>query len=186
MICGLTTLAAASAFAFFAASRRTKRSFLSAHLNQDEQWVADSIASSMPPAVKLGIQIEKIGDDNTLALYMPLEGNTNIHGTAFAGSLYSLGALSAWYTAVHYLRRVHDANQDYTVVLKSAQISYKKPVVGSHIVAQSVLPRKEADQFWSLLLHNGKANLDIRGTIMQNDKPAVEYSALLCAFRAKK
>ena len=166
-------------------------------MSQQEYWISKSIQESMPPAVKMGIDINHVSSDGSiLSLSMPLEGNTNIHGTAFAGSLYSVAALGAWYTLVHHLRvhhrRYHGAGADddddaeeaalqqqeqqqeqqqqYHVVLKSAEIFYKRPVTCETIVAASVLPSTlEMDHFRQTLMDKGKATLEIKGTISTDE-----------------
>lgn len=155
--------------------------------SDEELWVEDSIATSMPPAAKLCIRVHTLDEtDGSLSLAMPLDGNTNIHGTAFAGSLYSVAGLCAWYTLVCYLRTRH-LHERYAVVMKSAKILYRRPVRSATVVARSTLPSfKLCDRFLTSLEAKGKSYLDVSGSIMQEGKVAVEYTAHLCAFRAQK
>ena len=44
-------------------------------------------------------------EETTLTLSAPLELNRNVHGTAFAGSLYSVGVLCAFYLGRAWMRR---------------------------------------------------------------------------------
>jgi len=107
-------------------------------LSPEEQYVADSIRVNMPPARRMGITVEQVilrsedtaVDEGSVSLSMPIKGNTNVHGTAFAGSLYSLCVLSAWYTLVIHLRNPLGDNSldNATVVVKSSEIQYKKPL----------------------------------------------------------
>lgn len=48
-----------------------------------------------PIAQAMQVQVEAF-DAHSLTTRAPLSPNTNIHGTAFAGSLYALEALTAW------------------------------------------------------------------------------------------
>jgi thioesterase domain-containing protein len=157
------------------------------NLSEEEQWIKSSILETMPPAARLGITIGELNDEKNdayLSLHMPLQGNTNIHGTAFAGSLYSLAALCAWYVIIIRMRAKGLADC-YTVVLKSAEISYLRPVVDSLIVATSMFPTaKEFGDFLEQLQHNGKATIHIHGKIpLANGNDAAQYKAVICAFK---
>lgn len=182
-------------------------------LSHEENWIESSIKTTMLPADRMGITVNalnlSIQDKDTnlnsrtsqgsLSLSMPLEGNTNVHGSAFAGSLYSLSVLCAWYILVTYLRALRLAEQ-YTVVIKSAEISYLRPVINvDRVLATSVLPDQGVCRaFLTALQEKGKTTLNITGSInvqtsnprispstaigSTKEKKAVEYTAALCAF----
>lgn len=212
----MTTTAAGAAGIFTTIIKKSRKitstTIPTRSLSEAEQWVHESIQSNMPPAMKMGITIDYISpgaswspwvsnNNHTselplrLALIMPLKENTNIHGTAFAGSLYSLAALSAWYLVVHYLRgcqqqqqQQRQQNQDtidrYVVVLKSAEIQYRVPVTWPNIVAETTLPHAvDLKTFWQSLVQGGKTILCVKGTILpehhHDSTPATEYTAVL-------
>ncbi|HPE62269.1 MAG TPA: YiiD C-terminal domain-containing protein [Thiolinea sp.] len=66
--------------------------------------------------------------DGQLQVTAPLAPNSNIHGTAFAGSLYSVATLTAWALAYHWLERLPFATE---LVLGKADIHYRQPVQGA-------------------------------------------------------
>ena len=78
-------------------------------------------------------------------------------------------------------------DQLYTVVIKSAEIEYRKPVTEARIVARSVLPgAAELDAFVAEVAQAGKATLVVRGQIMKTaEAPAVDYAVKLCAFKPR-
>jgi thioesterase domain-containing protein len=172
-------------------SSNTKQQRHSNTLSKKEQWIKSSILETMPPAARLGITIgelsnENFDDETYLSLQMPLQGNTNIHGTAFAGSLYSLAALCAWYAITIRLRRAKRLSDDcYTVVLKSAEISYLRPVADAWIVATSQFPTaEEFGAFLEQLQRSGKATIHVNGKIrLEDGKDAVHYTAVICVFK---
>ena len=75
----------------------------------------------------------------------------------------------------------------YTLVIKSAEIEYKKPVTEARVVARSVLPGvAELDAFAGEVARAGKATLVVRGQIMKTaETPAVDYAVKLCAFKPR-
>jgi thioesterase domain-containing protein len=161
-------------------------------LSPEEKWIESSIRATMPPAHQMGITLESISMEGShhqrsLSLSMPLRGNTNVHGTAFAGSLYSLSVLCAWYTLVCCLRSQNEADH-YNIVVKSAEIQYKRPVQHvDRVIATSFLPSEQVCQsFLKQLKETGKTTIEIVGEIQDaNGKAAVQYTALLCGFLKK-
>jgi thioesterase domain-containing protein len=57
----------------------------------------------------------------------PLEPNINIHGTGFAGSIYSLGVLTGWALCTHIM---DELGIEAELVVARAEIRYRKPVSG--------------------------------------------------------
>ena len=57
----------------------------------------------------------------------PLEPNINIHGTGFAGSIYSLGVLTGWALCTHIM---DELGIEAELVVARAEIRYRKPING--------------------------------------------------------
>ena len=205
------------------------------------QSLADSIERhiwrTQRPARALGIVVHSVDDGGSkdmeednhnpshsyrqrychwLILQAPLHRNTNVHQTAFAGSLFSIGVLASFYLARQFMldqglledesqEKTCDSKSDttiinrsngkptYTLVARSADIRYRRPVRSAWIKATSRLPDKEELQnFLSQLKARGKAMMTVQGSIMingdgteNNDDQAVvacEYSVECCAY----
>jgi thioesterase domain-containing protein len=95
------------------------------------------------------------------------EANVNIHGTAFAGSIYSISTLAAWGLTYHSLQ-VAGIKAD--IVLAEGNIRYKRPVMGD-IIAETSFSRQELDTFMRTLNQKGKAVLT--AVVEVSDKTAV-------------
>lgn len=191
--------------------------------------IQEHLRTTQTPAVALGIVVDEYqgqrqqhepdGTKNnnipkSLTLSAPLEGvNTNVHGTAFAGSLYSVAVLASYYLGRQYLLE-YESNREqqqqqepkYTLVAKAGSIQYKRPVTVPHrIVAQSVLPSQATlEQFQTQLEQTGKAVMAIPGNIIispvkdenyDSTDPcmskeeivvACEYSIDVCAYDPKR
>jgi len=156
---------------------------------------------------ELGLHTSDNGDEReTLTLSAPLELNTNVHGTAFAGSLYSVAVLCSYYLARQHLIRtlggVDAVASNYTLVAKAGSIRYRRPVRESRIVARSILPSAATlDQFRKdLTTLQRKAVLEVSGQILlehyhlsgdnddNNSKAVVacEYIVEVCAYQQTK
>jgi thioesterase domain-containing protein len=79
----------------------------------------------IPLAAAMQIRIDE-ATEARLIVSAGLSPNINPHGTAFAGSLYSLCALTAW-GAVWLTLREHGVD-DGGIVLRSATIDYLRPI----------------------------------------------------------
>lgn len=64
-------------------------------------------------------------DGDVLTTQASLEPNVNVHGTAFAGSLYAIHALTGW-GMMHLQLKLNAL--DASIVIASGQIKYAKPV----------------------------------------------------------
>ena len=61
----------------------------------------------------------------TIQVSAPLEPNINIHGTGFAGSIYSLGVLTGWALCTHIMQEL---GIEAELVVAGAEIRYRAPV----------------------------------------------------------
>lgn len=97
-------------------------------------------------------------DAESIRLVAPFEPNRNIHGTGFAGSLYTLCVLTGWGLVTAWLKA---QGLQASVVAHKAQIEYKSPVRGE-LEAQCVLPGEaEMAVFAQRLAARGKARLPL-------------------------
>jgi thioesterase domain-containing protein len=100
--------------------------------------------------------------------------NINVHGTAFAGSLYCMCTLAVW--GLVYSRLPENAS----LVIANAHIDYLKPVIGD-ILARGVVVPDEMEKFLAELQSDGKSSIKASADISQVDKQAVQYTAKLYA-----
>ena len=98
-------------------------------------------------------------DGNTLVVAAALAPNINLHGTAFAGSLYTVCALTGW-SMLHLQTRLHDC--EGSIVLASGHIDYHKPV-REDLVASCVFGNQE--EAFAKLATSGRARFPLTATI---------------------
>ena len=95
-------------------------------------------------------------DGTSLTLSADLEPNLNAHNAAFAGSLYSAGAVCAWSMILLHMR-MHEL--EGPVVVAHAEIDYYKPIT-ERIIARCEFPdyRAAFDQ----LRERGRVRIDLQ------------------------
>jgi thioesterase domain-containing protein len=128
--------------------------------------------SQIPAAEAMGISVESF-DGNRIRLKAPLHLNKNPHETGFAGSLYTLCALSGWSLLTLSLM---EKGLFPSIVLKEGRIRYAAPVK-SNIVSSSALPPGFFKKIRKLK-NRGKSELKIKSFILENEKTAVSFTGI--------
>ncbi|MCP5184312.1 MAG: YiiD C-terminal domain-containing protein [Pseudomonadales bacterium] len=108
-------------------------------------------------------------DGNTLVVEAALGPNINLHGTAFAGSLYTVCALTGW-SMVHLQTTMRSL--EGSIVLASGHIDYLKPVQ-EDLVAVCTFGDQEAS--FARLLETGKARFPQTATMAANGVEAAIF-----------
>jgi thioesterase domain-containing protein len=84
------------------------------------------IRSAIPLSDAIQFTIDSLGMD-AIDVSAPLPPNVNIHGTAFAGSIYSVAVLSGWALCTHILEQTGVAAE---LVVAKAEMRYRAPITG--------------------------------------------------------
>lgn len=126
----------------------------------------EKIRTNIPLSGNMDFNIVELGD-NSIAVRAPLSPNVNIHGTGFAGSIYSLAVLTGWAMVAHIMDLQGIEGE---LVIARAEIKYRKPVTGD-INCHCEVPNHLYEAFRSDLATNGKARLAL--DIVVGDAQAV-------------
>lgn len=111
-------------------------------------------------------------DGATLTVRAPLPPNRNVHGTAFAGSLFSTCVLTGWGATWLALRERDLAGM---IVVADSNIHYRKAVAGElvcHCTPDPDALHAALTQFAA----TGRASFDLACAIDQADKRAVIFT----------
>jgi thioesterase domain-containing protein len=82
------------------------------------------IRRAIPLSDAMQFSIREMSLD-AIQVIAPLEPNINIHGTGFAGSIYSLGVLTGWALCTHIM---DELGIEAELVVARAEIRYRKPI----------------------------------------------------------
>ncbi len=93
-------------------------------MSSTNKVLLEKIHQEIPLSKAMGFNIIELSGTRIL-VEGPLDENINIHGTAFAGSIYSLAVLSAWALVTHVLT---EQGVDADLVIARAEIKYRAPV----------------------------------------------------------
>lgn len=124
----------------------------------------------IPISAAMGIHVTAF-DGHRLEIAAPLAPNVNVHGTAFAGSLYAIAALCGWGATYLALRlRSLDAH----IVIAEGRIEYHRPVT-ERIVASCTLNPDTMSAAFDRLASAGKARFPLVCPIGVDDAPAATF-----------
>lgn len=130
-----------------------------------------TLHEEIPLSRAMGIRVAAY-DGSKLQLSAPLAPNTNHKSTAFGGSLYSLAVLCGW-GLLHL--KLREAGLRKHIVIQESSIRYLLPVDGE--MAAECRPDETAfARFLRTLEKHGKSRLALDVVIMQDGRPAVEFS----------
>jgi thioesterase domain-containing protein len=134
----------------------------------------------IPLSRALGCQVVA-ADRRGVHLRAPLEPNTNMHGTAFAGSLASLSLLSGWIWVVVALR---ERGEQAAVVVSRCEVAYLAPVDGELNVHCAPPEPAEWQTFSDSLRERGRARLSLASTVSTID--GIPKVSTLCEYAVKR
>lgn len=127
-----------------------------AKLASDAERLSQRILQGIPLANAMNFSIRRL-DQHSIQVVAPLEDNVNVHGTGFAGSLYSTATLAAWGLTTYILEQ---AGINADVVMAKAEIRYKRPVHSDIICNCECAPETSA-VFLKQLNSRGRARLSL-------------------------
>ncbi len=137
------------------------------------------IRATIPLAEAMQFHIEAL-DSEAIEVSAPLPPNINIHGTGFAGSIYSVAVLTGWALCTHILESAGAAAE---LVVARAEIRYRAPVTGT-LKCVTRAPAAGRDGFLEDLAASGKGVPKLE--IPVGDSPSAILNATYCAIASKE
>jgi len=114
----------------------------------------EKIRNGIPLSETMGFEIAEL-TPNSIRVQAPLAPNVNVHGTGFAGGIYSVAVLAGWALCTHIMN-VRGMVGD--LVVAKAEIKYRAPVTGE-ILASSEASEADCRAFQADFETNGKGRL---------------------------
>ena len=133
------------------------------------------IRGTIPLSEAMQFRIDSL-DLEAIEVSAPLPPNVNIHGTGFAGSIYSIAVLTGWALCTHILEEM---DLDADLVVARAEIKYRAPVTGD-LRCRTRADAAARAQFLRDLGERGKGILPL--VVELGDKPEAVLQAGYCAI----
>ena len=111
------------------------------------------IRTAIPLSEAMQFSIKSLSLDE-IQVVAPLEPNINIHGTGFAGSIYSVAVLTGWALCTHIMDEFRIVGD---LVVAKAAIDYRAPIT-SDLKCHCRVSEAQRDSF-----KQGSAGILVRG-----------------------
>lgn len=105
-------------------------------------------------------------DGHSLGLRVPLAPNINDKGTAFAGSITSLGCITGWSLLTLWSAREIGPCQ---VAIYDARFSFRQPLRGDFTASVAMPPPEECKALRHALTRRGKGRITLAVTLSDDD-----------------
>ncbi len=149
---------------------------------KNPQWCLDlqNIWHQQIPITQLmGIRVYQY-TGSTFETRAALNPNMNLHGTMFAGSIYSLATLTGW-GLVHLMMKEQKIDGD--IVLADADIHYHKPVTE---LPRSIANFENIEGDFKLLEQDKKARITVKVEVLDDVRPVAEFVGQYVVVPKKK
>ncbi len=131
------------------------------------------IRNEIPLCEAMDLSVEFLSAEK-IVITAPMQANVNTHGSFFAGSIYSLAAITGWGLLTNF---VHHNYPGSDVVVRNASIQYIHPIRESVVRLICNLPDPEIiSLFEKHLLQHGRTRLEMAIKINSRDRLAVNYN----------
>ncbi|MEM7016138.1 MAG: YiiD C-terminal domain-containing protein [Pseudomonadota bacterium] len=127
--------------------------------------------TEIPISKAMGIEVVSF-ENNRLTVQAALGPNVNVHGTAFAGSLYAICALCGWGSTWLQLKQ-NEING--SIVIADGHIHYQRPVAEDIIVVCDFNGQSDA---LNILRDDGKTRFNLQCDISVGDKQAAGFEGV--------
>jgi thioesterase domain-containing protein len=121
-------------------------------------------------------------DGRRLELRLPLAPNINDKGTAFAGSITSLGCIAGW--ALLTLWGEREFGNGLQVAIFDAHFEFKKPLRGDFSARVSLPPAEDCAALQQALARRGKGRASLMIEIADAEGVAVSLQAAYALWRS--
>ncbi|MCP4044310.1 MAG: thioesterase [Gammaproteobacteria bacterium] len=125
----------------------------------------------VPLCREMGMKVQEC-DEVSITIQAPLAPNINIHGSAFAGSLFSIAALAGWGLLHMRMEREEGRAQ---IVMAGGQITYHLPVREGIKVISRLPETSVLDEFMETYRSAGKARISIAAEIVVEDDVVASF-----------
>jgi thioesterase domain-containing protein len=125
----------------------------------------------IPIVAAMGMTVDGY-DGRSLSVRAPMQPNRNVHGTTFAGSLYSACVLTGW-GAVWLAMR--ERGLDGVIYAAESAVQYRKAVAGD-FVCRCTTDVESVEAGLRKFKESGRASFDLACTVDHDGKRAVAFT----------
>lgn len=146
---------------------------------QTEKYAADAkklneyILSNIPILTSVNLSVTDI-TENSIKLFAPLYENRNHYGSAFGGSIATIGIVAGWAILTY---KIKEEKVPATLVIKSSHTEYKRPVK-DEFYAEVKIENNDWENLKTKFTEKGKSGLEVTSRIISNGEVCAEQKSV--------
>lgn len=148
---------------------------------QEQQVIEKYILEHIPISKALGIRLE-FGKNNEVIVAAPFANNINHKKTVFGGSLHAVATLACWGFAY---KNLIDLLGSIEIVISHSEINYLLPVKSNFKAICEAPDEAVWKKFCFILDKKGKARIQLKAKIFQENDLAVNYVGTFVVLKTK-
>jgi thioesterase domain-containing protein len=138
------------------------------------------LSARIAPARALGLSVEAI---EPLAIAAPLDPNVNDKGTAFAGSLFSVAALTGW---AHVMRWCALQSLEAEVLLQASKAQFVAPARAGFRATAIEPPLSQREKLARMLARSGRGRIEIAVSVSCGETLVMTLAAVYAVVLATR
>jgi thioesterase domain-containing protein len=149
---------------------------------QHPKWckqLQDTWHETIPISEQMGIQLQQYSG-KTLETRASLNKNINLHGTMFAGSIFSLATLTGWGMIFLQLK---EKQLEGEIVLGDGNIHYHKPIT---MQPRALCNIESLSGKFDTLQKGKKCHIKLQVAILDGDNPVAEFNGVFWILPLEK
>ncbi|MGH8456716.1 MAG: YiiD C-terminal domain-containing protein [Stenotrophobium sp.] len=139
--------------------------------------ITEYLHRNIPLTRALGVRVLRC-ETACAEISAPLAPNLNHRGTAFGGSLATLGIVSGW-TLLHFA--LQREGIEARLVIQNSNCDFMEPAAGE-LTAVTRMPAAEWDRFLAALRRGRRARICVKTEIMAVDRQVVTHEGTYVAL----
>ncbi len=142
-------------------------------LAKDAEKLNEYILSNIPILTSVNLSVKEL-TENSIKLTAPLYENRNHYGSAFGGSIATLGIVAGWAILTY---KIKEEEVPATLVIKSSHTEYKRPVT-NEFYAEVIIEDDDWYKLKNKFLEKGKSGLEVTSRIISNGELCAEQKSV--------
>ncbi len=139
----------------------------------DEEELTQYILDNIPILNSVKLTVEDLSR-NSIKLHAPLHENRNHYGSAFGGSIATIGIVAGWAILTY---KIQEEKVPTTLVIKNSHTEYMRPVK-DEFYAEVDIEEKDWEALKNKFNSKGKAGMEVTSRIISNGKLCAEQKSV--------
>lgn len=145
-----------------------------------KEVLSEYIVTNIPILRSVGLDVSEL-TGNKIKMSAPLFDNRNHYGSAFGGSIATLGIVAGWAILTY---KVKEEKVPTTLVIKSSHTEYVRPVKND-FHAEVEIDNNDWEKLKTKFAEKGKAGIEVTAKIISDGNVCAEQKSVYVCIKPK-